>query len=244
MEIKMPKHIAVVMDGNGRWAKQRSLPRTAGHKAGVASVRRTIQAVSEQGVKVLTLYAFSSENWRRPAEEVSFLMRLFYTLLTREINKIHKNNIQLRIIGDYSILNPKLVSKIDLAQSLTQANTGLVLQLALNYGAQAEIVQACKQIAVKIAAGQLDATAINKHLFSQHLDFPDLPPPDLLIRTGGELRVSNFLLWHLAYTELYFTNKFWPDFSELDLDLAIKDYSSRQRRFGFTGDQAEEELYA
>lgn len=235
----LPQHIAIIMDGNGRWAKQRHLPRTSGHQAGVAAVRKTVEYCARRGVKVLTLFAFSSENWRRPQQEVSVLMDLFVSTLQREIDKLNKNGIRLRFIGDVSGFSEKLREKITEAEQLTQENRVLTLVIAANYGGRWDMRQALRRIAEKVADGELDPSQIDAELIDAHLSTADLPEPDLFIRTGGEQRISNFLLWQIAYTELFFTPVLWPDFGEEILDEAIKDYQGRQRRFGHTGDQIE-----
>ncbi len=236
---QLPRHIAIIMDGNGRWAKSRFLPRTAGHHAGVTSVRKTIEYCGSAGVKALTLFAFSSENWRRPQQEVSVLMGLFLATLERETEKLHKSNVRLRIIGDRKAFATELQNTIAAAESLTSANTGLNVVIAANYGGRWEITEAVRQLASRVASGQLAAEDITTEVFASNLNLADLPEPDLFIRTGGEKRISNFLLWQLAYTELYFTDTLWPDFNEAELEKAIKDYSGRQRRFGYTGEQVE-----
>jgi undecaprenyl diphosphate synthase len=233
----LPRHVAIIMDGNGRWAKQRHLPRYAGHKVGVDSVRRVVRRCAEYGIEVLTLFAFSSENWQRPPKEVSVLMDLFHTALSREVGKLHKNNVRLRIIGAREALSAKLQAQIARAEQRTAANTGLVLVIAANYGGQWDITQAVRTLAAQVAQGELAAADINEARVRQALCLADLPPPDLFIRTGGEQRISNFLLWQLAYTELYFTPVLWPDFDDAAFDLALQDYSKRQRRFGRTGEQ-------
>lgn len=235
----IPSHIAIIMDGNGRWAKKRKMPRVAGHRAGVESVRKIVKACGERGVKVLTMFAFSSENWRRPAQEVGLLMDLFMTVLKREAKKLHKNNVQLRVVGDISAFSPKLQERIAEVVSLTKDNDGVILNIAANYGGHWDIVNASKKIAEKVRTGELSVDDISETVLAQHMSFPDLPEPDLFIRTGGEQRISNFLLWHLAYTELYFSDILWPDFDESELDKAIASFSGRQRRFGKTGDQIE-----
>jgi len=235
----VPKHIAIIMDGNGRWAKNRKMPRVAGHRAGVESVRKIVKACGERGVKVLTLFAFSSENWRRPAQEVGLLMDLFMTVLKREAKKLHKNNVQLRVVGDISAFSPKLQDRIAEVVALTKDNDGVILNIAANYGGHWDVINATKTIAKKVQSGEMAISDINEAIMDQHLSFPDLAEPDLFIRTGGEQRISNFLLWHLAYTELYFSDTLWPDFDETELDNAILSFSKRQRRFGKTGDQIE-----
>jgi undecaprenyl diphosphate synthase len=236
---QLPRHIAIIMDGNGRWAKSRYLPRTAGHHAGVGSVRKVIEYCGAAGVEVLTLFAFSSENWRRPQQEVSVLMGLFLVTLEREAEKLHKKNVRLRVIGDRTAFAAELQEKIAVVESLTAGNSGLNLVIAANYGGRWDITQAARRLAGQVAAGVLEPSAITADILASNLDLADLPEPDLFIRTGGEKRVSNFLLWQLAYTELYFTDTLWPDFDEAALEEAIKDYSSRQRRFGYTGEQVE-----
>jgi undecaprenyl diphosphate synthase len=227
------------MDGNGRWAKQRNQPRFFGHKAGVEAVRGVVKACAERGIQVLTLFAFSSENWRRPQKEVSLLMELLYTALTREVSKLNDNNVRLRIIGDRSVFSEKLQQRLRQSERLTADNTGLILVVAVNYGGRWDITQAARQVTEKAVAGELQASDITPDLIGEHLSLADLPEPDLFIRTGGEKRVSNFLLWQLAYTELFFTQTLWPDFSEASLDEAIESFSQRQRRFGRTGEQVE-----
>ena len=236
---QIPRHIAIIMDGNGRWAKSRFLPRTAGHHAGVSSVRKVIEYCGSAGIEVLTLFAFSSENWRRPQQEVSVLMGLFLSTLEREAEKLHKKNVRLRVIGDRSAFAAELQAQIAAVESMTLANTGLNLVIAANYGGRWEITQAVRRVARQAADGLLEPEAITTEILAANLDLADLPEPDLFIRTGGEKRISNFLLWQLAYTELYFTDTLWPDFDEAALETAIKDYSGRQRRFGYTGEQVE-----
>ncbi|MDD5037485.1 MAG: isoprenyl transferase [Methylococcaceae bacterium] len=237
--VQLPRHIAIIMDGNGRWAKKRFLPRTAGHRAGVASVRKAIEYCRAQGVKVLTLFAFSSENWRRPAQEVSVLMGLFLSTLEKETHKLHQNNVRLRVIGDRNAFAAELQQRIGDAEKLTAANIGLDLVIAANYGGRWDIAQAARRMAEEVVAGNLSPAAITEESLASYLHLADLPEPDLFIRTGGEQRISNFLLWQLAYTELYFTETLWPDFDETELETAIKDYAGRQRRFGYTGEQVE-----
>jgi undecaprenyl diphosphate synthase len=236
---QLPRHIAIIMDGNGRWAKNRFLPRTAGHHAGVSSVRKAIEYCGAVGVEALTLFAFSSENWRRPQQEVSVLMGLFLATLERETEKLHKNNVRIRIIGDRTAFARELQEKISAAESLTSTNTGLNVTIAANYGGRWEIVEAVRKVARQVVDNQIEPDAITTEVFASNLCLTNLPEPDLFIRTGGEKRISNFLLWQLAYTELYFTDTLWPDFDEAELETAIKDYSGRQRRFGYTGEQVE-----
>jgi undecaprenyl diphosphate synthase len=230
----IPRHIAVIMDGNGRWAKRRLLPRVAGHRRGVEAVRNTVQACAERGVQALTLFAFSSENWRRPAEEVLLLMQLFASALQQEVEHLHHNGVRFRVIGDLSRFDPALVGLIDSAQRLTAGNRGLVLTVAANYGGRWDIMQAVNRMRAESQANQRPWTEDD---LLRHLSLGDLPEPDLFIRTGGEQRISNFLLWQLAYTELYFTDTLWPDFDAKALDLAIASYRRRERRFGRTSDQ-------
>ena len=237
--VQLPRHIAIIMDGNGRWAKNRFLPRTAGHHAGVSSVRKVIEYCGSVGVNALTLFAFSSENWRRPQQEVSVLMGLFLATLEKETAKLHKNNMRLRVIGDRTAFGFELQEKIAAAECLTFDNTGLNVVIAANYGGRWEITDAVRRLASQVVDGVLNPEEITSEVFASNLNLADLPEPDLFIRTGGEKRISNFLLWQLAYTELYFTDTLWPDFDETELEEAIKDYSGRQRRFGYTGEQVE-----
>lgn len=239
--MRLPRHIAIIMDGNGRWAEKRFLPRVAGHKAGVDSVRAAVTTCGEQGVEALTLFAFSSENWLRPQEEVSLLMELFLTALEKEVKKLHKNNVRLSIVGELSRFNDKLRQRIREAEALTAGNTGLRLNIAANYGGQWDIVQATQKLAVRVAAGELEPAAITPALLEAELCLRDMPSPDLFIRTGGEHRISNFLLWQLAYTELYFSEVLWPDFNAEQLKKAIADFGRRERRFGKTGAQVRAE---
>jgi undecaprenyl diphosphate synthase len=232
-----PKHIAIIMDGNGRWAEKRGLPRTLGHKKGMDCVRSTVEACSEQNIKALTLFAFSTENWRRPEEEVGYLMGLFLAMMKSEVKRLHKNNVVLRIIGDRSRFSDKLQQAMLDAEELTENNTGLTLNIAANYGGRADIVEVTKILCRRVDKGELNPEDITTEMLQTELSLSDLPEPDLLIRTGGEKRVSNFLLWQLAYAEYYFTDSYWPDFNELALDKAIESFSSRQRRFGKTGNQ-------
>ncbi len=234
---KGPRHVAIIMDGNGRWASRRRLPRFAGHKAGVETVRGVVRACGEKGIEVLTLFAFSSENWRRPQDEVGLLMGLFMTALDQQVRKLHEHNIRLRIIGDRCAFSRTLQERIEAAESLTRPNTGLNLVIAANYGGRWDVLQATRTIATRVRAGELDPDQVSSALLQSLLSLSDLPEPDLFIRTGGEKRVSNFLLWHLAYTELYFTDTLWPDFDRQAFDSALASFAMRQRRFGRTGDQ-------
>jgi len=236
----LPRHVAIIMDGNGRWAKKRLLPRVAGHRAGVEVVRQVVRACAEKGIEALTLFAFSSENWRRPPKEVSLLMELFLTALQRESQRLHKNNVRLKIIGDRSAFASRLQEEIAKAEALTRSNTGLTLIIAANYGGRWDVVQAARRLGEQIEAGSLQASDITPELFESHLVLNEFPEPDLFIRTGGEQRISNFLLWHLAYTEFYFTDTLWPDFDGEAFEDALRSYTNRQRRFGRTGDQVEQ----
>lgn len=238
---KLPRHVAIIMDGNGRWAEQRALPRFAGHRAGVETVRSLVQMCGEVGIQALTLFAFSSENWRRPKKEVGLLMDLFLTALEREVNKLHETGVQLRVIGEISAFPQKLQDRIFKAMELTQNNTNLVLNIAANYGGKWDITNAAKQIARKIEQGTLKSDEVDENLLAQHLTMSDLPEPDLFIRTGGEERISNFLIWQLAYTELYFTRILWPDFTRDEFATALASFAQRQRRFGHTGAQIVEQ---
>lgn len=228
----LPQHIAVIMDGNGRWAKKRFMPRLAGHRAGVESARRIVKGCASRGIKVLTLFAFSSENWRRPQQEVSHLMELFFTGLEREAEDLHKNNIRLRFIGDRHRFSPNLIAKINEVESLTGQNTAMTLIIAADYGGQWDIAQAARQLATEVAAGTLQAEEITQEKIASRLSFADLPDPDLFIRTSGEMRISNFLLWQLAYSELYFTEILWPDFDDAALERALTHFAQRERRYG------------
>jgi undecaprenyl diphosphate synthase len=237
MSDNIPKHVAIIMDGNGRWAKQKGKIRTFGHKAGVESVRASVGFARKKGIQSLTLFAFSSENWNRPADEVSVLMDLFKLVLGSEVKKLHKNNVRLKIIGDKSRFDAKLVKKIAAAEAMTADNDALVLNIAANYGGRWDIVDAAKQLAQKVSDGQIKADDIDETLFDQHTTLSGVADLDLLIRTGCEHRISNFLLWQVAYAELYFTETLWPDFDEKAFQLATDDFAERQRRFGLTGEQ-------
>lgn len=234
---KCPRHVAIIMDGNGRWANRRRLPRFAGHKAGVETVKGVVRACAEHGVEVLTLFAFSSENWRRPEEEVGLLMGLFMTALEQQVRKLHENNIRLRIIGDRSAFSRMLQERIEAAENLTRDNSGLNLVIAANYGGRWDMTQAARIIAERARDGELSPEQVTPDLVQSLLSLADLPEPDLFIRTGGEKRVSNFLLWQLAYTELFFTDTLWPDFDRQAFEGALASFATRQRRFGRTGDQ-------
>ncbi len=235
----VPRHIAVIMDGNGRWARRRGLPRPAGHRAGVKVVRRIVEAVDQRGVAALTLFAFSSENWRRPRTEVNLLIELFINTLQQEVDRLHRNRVRIRFIGDPTPFGRRLRRLMQDAETLTQANEGLRLNIAVNYGGRWDMLQAARRLAACVAAGELKPEAIDERTLAGALSLGDLPEPDLFIRTGGEQRISNFLLWQLAYTELYFTEVLWPDFDEHCLDEALAWFAGRQRRFGQTGEQVE-----
>lgn len=238
-EGEMPQHIVIVMDGNGRWAKQRLLPRTAGHHAGVKTTRKTVEYCVAKKITALTIFAFSSENWRRPEQEVSSLMELFMSALQTEVKSLHEQKVCVRFIGDISAFSAKLQARMQTAMQLTTTNTGLQLNIAVNYGGRWDIAQACRQIANKIEQGELHSDAVDASLVNQFVCMADLPEPDLFIRTGGEQRISNFLIWQMAYTELYFTDVLWPDFDSQAFDMALNWYAGRQRRFGKTGEQIE-----
>jgi len=235
----LPKHVAVIMDGNGRWAKGHGLPRIAGHRKGVEAVRDLVTACGELGIPYLTLFAFSSENWRRPETEVRLLLELFLMALDKEVKKLHTSKVRFRVIGDIERFGPKLGARIQHAEALTRDNQGLTLTIAANYGGRWDVAQACKQLARAVAAGQLDPESISPDSLEPYLSMAGIPEPDLFIRTGGEQRISNFLLWQLAYTELYFTPVLWPEFDRSQFDQALTSFASRQRRFGQTGDQVE-----
>ncbi len=234
-----PRHVAVIMDGNGRWAKKRGLPRPAGHHAGVQSVRATVESCARMGIEALTLFAFSSENWKRPADEVTSLMNLFVQALDREIDSMHRNGIRVRFIGERTLLNADLQQRIASAEQRTAANTGMQLLIAVAYGGRWDLVQATRKLAQQCVQGGRTPDSIDEADISAHLELHDVPEPDLFIRTGGERRISNFLLWNLAYTELYFTDVLWPEFNEAELQVALRYFAERQRRFGLTGEQVQ-----
>ena len=233
----MPTHVAVIMDGNGRWANQRALPRYAGHRSGVKSVRATVEIAVKRGVKYLTLFAFSSENWQRPREEVSKLMGLFLEALQREVDELHRNNVRLEFIGAREQLKQALIDKITAAEAQTSDNTGLRLIVAVAYGGRWDIVQATRRLATQAMAGEIDPAEIGDEEIGSNLELAGIPDPDLLIRTGGEQRISNFLIWNLAYAELWFCDALWPDFGERQFDEALNYFAKRQRRYGQTGEQ-------
>jgi undecaprenyl diphosphate synthase len=228
----LPRHVAVIMDGNGRWATSRSLPRLAGHKAGVETVRRMVRAFAKRGVSVLTLFAFSTENWTRPESEISELMRLLRFFIRSDLAELHANNVRIRIIGERGNLQPDLLALLEEAESTTSGNTGLTLVVAFNYGARQEIARAARTLAGRVAAGEIKPDDVTVESLEAGLDTADLPDPDLIIRTSGEQRISNFLLWQAAYAEFVFLPVLWPDFDETALDLALQDFARRKRRFG------------
>ena len=228
----VPRHVAIIMDGNGRWAARRGLPRVAGHKAGAEAVRRAMQAAVDNGIEVLTLYAFSSENWRRSSEEIADLTGLMRFYLERELAALHKEGVKLRLIGDYSAFGPDLVARLERAVEHTAENKRLTLVVALNYGSRAEITTAAKMLASKVKAGEIDADSIDEQAIERELQTHGLPKLDLLIRTSGEVRLSNFLLWQAAYAELMFVETLWPDFKEADFAQALDQFAGRERRFG------------
>ena len=233
----IPRHLAVIMDGNGRWAERRHRPRLIGHRAGARAVQTCLEFCLEQGVEALTLFAFSSENWGRPQDEVGGLMKLFAGTLDREAEEMHRRGIRLRFIGDESRFPADIRRRMNAARELTTGNTRLTLTIAASYGGRQDIVEAARMLARETAAGHLQPDDIDEGLFGTHVALADLPPPDLLIRTGGDQRISNFLLWQLAYAELWFTPRLWPELDAATLQLAFDDYAGRQRRFGLTGAQ-------
>lgn len=237
---RLPKHVAVIMDGNGRWAKQRGLDRSMGHVEGVNTVRRITEIASEIGVKYLTLYTFSTENWNRPQEEVDALMNLIVVAIERETPDLIKNNVRLTMVGDIERMPEFAATRLKKCMDDTSHCNGLTLILALSYSSRWEILEACKNIATQVKDGVISVEDINDELFSRNLSTKDIPDPDLLIRTAGDFRISNYLLWQIAYSELYFTNIFWPDFSKDDFCSAVIEYQSRERRFGKTSEQVSE----
>lgn len=240
MQKILPVHVAIIMDGNGRWAHQRGLPRIAGHKAGVSSLREIVKSCAALGIKALTVYAFSTENWKRPLTEVSRLLKLFMTSLRKEIAELNKNNIRLRFIGNHRAFPASLRDAIEKAQDMTRNNSGLQFIVAVNYGGRWDITHALCMMAEKIRSGELEVRDINEGLLGAYIALSDLPPPDLFIRTGGERRISNFLLWQLAYTELYFTDCLWPDFGPDQFAAALDWFAGRERRFGQTSAQLQQ----
>ncbi|MEI7036378.1 polyprenyl diphosphate synthase [Fulvimonas yonginensis] len=233
----VPRHIAIVMDGNGRWAKARLRPRSFGHSAGRKAVREVVEGCLRQGVEALTLFAFSSENWRRPDEEVGALMELFLRALDKEVDELHEQGVRLRFIGDLAAFNAELRKRMETAMARTAGNRKLALNVAVNYGGRWDIAQAAREAAAAVARGELAPDAIDEARLGGWMSLADQPPVDLFIRTGGEVRVSNFLLWQIAYAELYFTDTLWPDFDQACLARAIEDFARRERRFGLTGEQ-------
>ena len=238
-ESHIPAHVAVIMDGNGRWARKRAMPRHLGHRSGVNAVRNIVETAAKRGVKYLTLFAFSSENWNRPREEVSKLMGLFVEALQREVDDLHRNEVRLEFIGARELLQAGLLEMIDAAEQRTRDNSGLRLQVAVAYGGRWDIGNAVRALAQKVASGDMTTDDINDETIAAQLQLAGVPDPDLLIRTGGEQRISNFLLWNLAYTELWFCDTLWPDFDEQDFDEALAFFANRERRYGHTGDQVE-----
>jgi undecaprenyl diphosphate synthase len=238
--VSNPNHIAIIMDGNGRWAEARGLPRHAGHKEGVRPVRLCIEECGRRQIQALTLFAFSSENWQRPAVEVVSLMQLFLDAIDREVEDLHRNAVRLRFIGDRQALSVKLQSRMSASEQLTAGNTGLRLQVAVSYGGRWDILQATRKLAAQVASGALRAEAIDEARFARELSLGDVPDPDLFIRTGGDHRISNFLLWNLAYTEIHVCDVLWPDFALADFEAALAVFAGRERRFGLTREQLRE----
>jgi undecaprenyl diphosphate synthase len=235
-----PRHLAVIMDGNGRWAKARGRPRTLGHRAGARAVNLCIDTCISRGVEALTLFAFSSENWQRPADEVSALMGLFLRALDREVEELHRRRVRLRFIGEHSAFTADLQRRMQQAEQLTAGNRGLQLSIAASYGGRWDIARAARRLAARVAAGELALEAIDENALDAAMSLSELPPPDLFIRTGGDQRISNFLLWQIAYTELYFTETLWPDLSAAELEAAFAAFATRERRFGRTSEQLKE----
>jgi undecaprenyl diphosphate synthase len=235
----LPRHVAIIMDGNNRWAKQRGLPGPEGHRAGESAVRRIVEHAARAGIDVLTVFAFSSENWRRPEQEVAALMSLFLEALTKKVDELHQNGIRLRFIGDLARFSDALQVGMQEAVNLTRDNVRMTLVIAVNYGGQWDMAHAAQRLAAEVAAGRLTPSEITPDRMGHFVQMADLPPVDLLIRTGGEMRISNFLLWQTAYAEFYFTDALWPDFDAGELQRALADYSGRQRRFGRTSEQVE-----
>jgi undecaprenyl diphosphate synthase len=233
----LPRHVAVVMDGNGRWANKRHLPRAAGHKAGVSATRKIVENCAKKGIEALTIFAFSSENWNRPKAEVSSLMSLFVSTITAEVKKLDKKNVRVCFIGDRTRFSEKLQQSIEKSEELTRDNTGLQLNIAANYGGRWDIVNACRRLAEAVKEGAVAVDDIDEEMFDSSVSLSEMPAPDLFIRTGGEQRISNFLIWQLAYSELYFIDTLWPDFSGEDFEASLEWYAGRQRRFGKTGQQ-------
>lgn len=232
---RLPRHVAVIMDGNGRWAKRRGLPRIMGHRRGVDALKDLLRCARDWGIEALTAYAFSTENWGRPTEEVEFLMTLFERVLRRELQEMMEENVRIRFVGNLQALPTSLQAEIERSMTMTSSNTGIQFTVATNYGGRQEIVQACRAIAAQIQAGQLQPEDIDESVFERHLYTTGICDPDLLIRTSGEMRISNFLLWQMAYAEIYVTDTFWPDFDRSQFHSALRDYQSRERRFGKVG---------
>jgi undecaprenyl diphosphate synthase len=230
--ITVPRHVAIIMDGNGRWAASRSLPRVEGHRRGVEAVRRTVRAATEIGIQIVTIFSFSAENWTRPASEIGELMGLLRRFIRNDLADLHKSNVRVRIIGEREGLDPEIARLLNDAEELTRGNTGLTLVVAFNYGSRQEIVRTARRFAERVAAGEMNPADITIDTFGGFLDAPDLPDPDLIIRTSGEQRLSNFLLWQAAYSELVFVPTYWPDFDRAALEAAIREYQQRERRFG------------
>jgi undecaprenyl diphosphate synthase len=228
----VPQHVAIIMDGNGRWAAARGLPRVEGHRRGVEALRKTVRAAGEIGIRCLTIFSFSSENWQRPASEVRDLMGLLRLFIRKDLAELHGNGVRVRVIGERGSLDPDIRRLLEEAEDLTRANTNLLLVVAFNYGARDEIARAVQRIAADVASGAVKPDAITEEMIGQHLDAPDIADPDLIIRTSGEQRLSNFLLWQAAYSELVFTPVYWPDFDRATLEAAIQEYRRRERRFG------------
>jgi len=240
VSLSVPRHIAIIMDGNGRWAEARGMPRHAGHKEGVRPVRMCVEECARRKVAALTLFAFSSENWQRPAIEVGSLMQLFLDALDREIEELNRNQVRIRFIGDRQALSVKLQARMAASEELTAANPGLMLQVAVSYGGRWDIVQAARKLAAEVASGALRADAIDEQRFANSLQLAGVPDPDLFIRTGGDHRISNFLLWNLAYTEIHICDTLWPDFDVPHLEAALESFAARERRYGLTRQQAED----
>lgn len=241
--MNIPKHVAIIMDGNGRWAEKRNMSRNSGHRAGIESVREVVSVCVERKIPVLTLFAFSRENWGRPNSEVNGLMSIFIELLYIETTKLHEHNIRLKFIGERNAFSQRLKRAMYNAEKLTKDNDGLQLVIAMNYSGRWDIMQAAQSLASDVESGQLQVPSINENIFQQKLSIGDLPDPDLFIRTSGEQRISNFLLWNLAYTELYFTETLWPDFKRREFELALEFYSNRERRFGLTPSQTQKAVH-
>jgi undecaprenyl diphosphate synthase len=244
LEKTVPRHVVIIMDGNGRWAKRRGLPRVSGHKAGVDTLRNIVEICAVKKIEALTVYAFSSENWKRPGPEVSRLLELFMTSLKKEVDDLNRNNVRLRFIGELEVFPSRLQSQMAKATKKTEANTGLQLSVAINYGGRWDITNAFRQLAGEIVAGKISMDEINEALIASRVSLADLPEPDLFIRTGGEMRISNYLLWQLAYTELYFTECLWPDFDVEEFNAALSWYAGRERRFGRISEQLRQANHA